>query len=39
MAEMMGWVSFFTFCALIALPGLLLLRWLRQRGLMQQEVA
>ena len=36
MAESMGWISFFTFCALIALPGLLLLRWLQQRGLMQQ---
>jgi len=38
MAEAMGWVSFFSFCALIALPGLVLLWWLRERGLMQQEV-
>jgi PAT family beta-lactamase induction signal transducer AmpG len=34
MAETMGWVTFFVFCALIALPGLLLLRrfqgWLVQ---------
>jgi PAT family beta-lactamase induction signal transducer AmpG len=27
MAEHMGWVGFFVFCALIALPGLVLLRW------------
>ncbi|MCU7844129.1 MAG: AmpG family muropeptide MFS transporter [Candidatus Thiodiazotropha sp. (ex Monitilora ramsayi)] len=33
MADTMGWVSFFVFCALIALPGLLLLRWLQVRGL------
>jgi len=39
MAEAMGWVSFFSFCALIALPGLALLWWLRGRGLMQTEVA
>jgi PAT family beta-lactamase induction signal transducer AmpG len=32
MAEWMGWVSFFLFCALIALPGLLLLWWLHGRG-------
>ncbi len=37
MAEAMGWVGFFSFCALIALPGLALLWWLRDRGLMQQE--
>ncbi|MCU7796705.1 MAG: AmpG family muropeptide MFS transporter [Candidatus Thiodiazotropha sp. (ex Myrtea spinifera)] len=35
MADTMGWVSFFIFCALIALPGLLLLRWLQNRGLDQ----
>ncbi len=33
MAESMGWVSFFILCALIAIPGLLLLRWLQLRGL------
>ena len=33
MADAMGWVSFFIFCALIAVPGLLLLRWLQVRGL------
>jgi PAT family beta-lactamase induction signal transducer AmpG len=33
MADTMGWVPFFIFCALIALPGLLLLRWLQVRGL------
>jgi PAT family beta-lactamase induction signal transducer AmpG len=33
MAESMGWVSFFSLCALIAIPGLLLLRWLQLRGL------
>jgi PAT family beta-lactamase induction signal transducer AmpG len=25
MADAMGWVAFFSFCALIALPGLLML--------------
>jgi PAT family beta-lactamase induction signal transducer AmpG len=24
----MGWAGFFTFCALIAIPGLVLLRWI-----------
>ncbi|VAX09490.1 AmpG permease [hydrothermal vent metagenome] len=38
MAEAMGWVDFFVFCSLIAIPGLLLLWWLRGRGLMQQEI-
>ncbi len=33
MADTMGWVSFFLFCALIAIPGLLLLWWLQKRGL------
>ena len=33
MAESMGWMLFFFFCALIAIPGLLLLRWLQFRGL------
>jgi PAT family beta-lactamase induction signal transducer AmpG len=33
MAETMGWMPFFLFCALIAIPGLFLLRWLRRRGL------
>lgn len=28
MAASMGWVGFFVFCALIAIPGLLLLRWI-----------
>jgi len=27
MAQMMGWPWFFLLCALIAIPGLLLLRW------------
>ena len=31
MVESMGWVSFFVFCTLIALPGLLLLYWLNKR--------
>ncbi|MCK5002090.1 MAG: AmpG family muropeptide MFS transporter [Gammaproteobacteria bacterium] len=31
MAESMGWFSFFIFCTLIALPGLLLLYWLDKR--------
>jgi MFS transporter, PAT family, beta-lactamase induction signal transducer AmpG len=33
MAHSMGWMLFFIFCALIAIPGLLLLRWLQSRGL------
>lgn len=33
MAESMGWMPFFIFCSLIAIPGLLLLRWLQFRGL------
>jgi PAT family beta-lactamase induction signal transducer AmpG len=32
MADFMGWSTFFIACALIALPGLLLLRWLHGRG-------
>lgn len=32
MVEWMGWVPFFLFCALIAVPGLLLLWWLHGRG-------
>ena len=32
MAEAMGWVGFFALSALIAIPGLLLLWWLHQRG-------
>ncbi|MCG8426866.1 MAG: AmpG family muropeptide MFS transporter [Chromatiales bacterium] len=32
MAEAMGWVNFFLFCTLIAIPGLLLLGWLYRRG-------
>jgi len=32
LAGSMGWSAFFIFCALIALPGLLLLRWLHGRG-------
>ena len=31
MVDGMGWFSFFIFCALIALPGLLLLYWLDKR--------
>jgi len=30
MAQMMGWPWFFLLCALIAIPGLLLLRWVTQ---------
>ena len=37
MAEAMGWVGFFVFCALIALPGLWLLRWLQGRGVAGQR--
>jgi PAT family beta-lactamase induction signal transducer AmpG len=32
LAGAMGWPAFFVACALIALPGLLLLRWLHGRG-------
>ena len=32
MAVALGWVEFFLLCALIAIPGLLLLRWLHRRG-------
>lgn len=32
LADAMGWTVFFIFCALVALPGLLLLRWLHARG-------
>lgn len=32
MAEWMGWFGFFLFCALIAIPGLMLLVWLHRRG-------
>lgn len=32
MVEFMGWFGFFTFSALIAIPGLLLLWWLHRRG-------
>jgi PAT family beta-lactamase induction signal transducer AmpG len=39
MAEWMGWVSFFLFCVLIAVPGLLLLWWLHGRGSTKQEGA
>jgi len=31
MVESIGWVGFFAFCALVAVPGLLLLGWLHQR--------
>ena len=31
MAESMGWPSFYIFCTLIAIPGLLLLYWLNKR--------
>ena len=30
-AEMMGWVSFFSFSAVLAVPALLLLAWLMRR--------
>ena len=32
MADSLGWTTFFLACALIAVPGLLLLRWLHGRG-------
>lgn len=32
MAEKMGWLGFFNFCALIAIPGLILIYWLRRSG-------
>jgi len=32
LADAMGWTAFFLFCAVIAVPGLLLLRWLHRRG-------
>ncbi len=32
LAGAMGWSAFFIACALVALPGLLLLRWLHRRG-------
>ena len=32
LADFMGWSAFFILCALIAVPGLLLLRWLHGRG-------
>ena len=38
MADSMGWVPFFIFCALIALPGLLLMRWLQVRGLNEDQL-
>jgi len=31
MADAMGWTSFFIFCTLIAIPGLLLLYWLNKK--------
>jgi PAT family beta-lactamase induction signal transducer AmpG len=31
-ADATGWVVFFVLCAAVALPGLLLLRWLHRRG-------
>ena len=30
MATILGWAGFFVFCALIALPGLMLLRWMQR---------
>ncbi len=39
MAETMGWMSFFIFCASIAIPGLLLLRWLQYRGVVKEHQA
>lgn len=32
LAETTGWAGFFILCALVAIPGLLLLRWLHRRG-------
>jgi MFS transporter, PAT family, beta-lactamase induction signal transducer AmpG len=37
MAESMGWVLFFIFCSLIAIPGLILLRWLQFRGMTEDS--
>lgn len=37
LAEAVGWPLFFLFCALVAIPGLLLLRKLQRRGLIVQE--
>ena len=37
LAQMLGWSGFFLACALIAIPGLVLLRWMR--GLMPEEAA
>lgn len=31
MAEFLGWLGFFSFCALLAIPGLILLGWLHRR--------
>jgi len=31
-ADAAGWVAFFVLCAVVAVPGLLLLRWLHRRG-------
>ncbi len=37
LAEASGWPGFFLICALLALPGLVLLRWLQGRGLTDGE--
>jgi PAT family beta-lactamase induction signal transducer AmpG len=37
LAELLGWSLFFFACALIALPGLFLLRWMRR--LMPEETS
>lgn len=33
MADAMGWIPFFLFCTLIAVPGLMLLSWLQRRAM------
>ena len=37
LAEVIGWMPFFFLCAVIALPGLLILMWLRQRGSLRSD--
>lgn len=35
MAESMGWFGFFTFCALIAVPGILMIAWMKRLQIQQ----
>jgi len=39
MAASMGWFSFFIMCALLAIPGLLLLRWMHKHDGVSESVA